>query len=218
MRVLLPGVVLWLAVMAVGYLVVDVLVLVLDKHRVSQAFVDVRTGMWDSITSFVSSMGNTQVLSATCFVIVLFIWWQSRQWWFAIVPAISLGVQVTVFLTTSLLVGRDRPDVAQLDDAPPTSSFPSGHTGATASVYLAVALCATRIQTTWLRITVQVVCVVVAIGVALSRVYRGMRHPTDVAAGLLIGATCALIAWNWLPSRDRQIPASTPAGAGEIDR
>ncbi|WP_430867609.1 phosphatase PAP2 family protein [Demequina aurantiaca] len=207
-RVLVPAVVLWVAVAGIGYLLVDVLQV--DEHQVSQAFVDVRTDQWDSITSFISSMGNTQVLMATCALIVLFIWWQSRQWWYAIVPAIALSVQVSVFLTTSLIVGRERPDVEQLDHAAPTSSFPSGHTGATTSVYLAVALCATRIQNTWLRVSIQVLCVLVALGVALSRVYRGMHHPTDVIAGLLIGLTCAVIAWNWLPSRQPVSNATAP--------
>lgn len=213
-RVLIPSIVLWVAVAGVGFLIVDVLVV--DEQSFSDAFVNARTDTWDSITAFVSSMGDTQVLMATCAVIVLFIWWQSRQWWFAIVPAISLVVQVSIFLTTSLLVGRERPDVEQLDHAPPTSSFPSGHTGATTSVYLAVALCATRIQNTWIRVTVQIICVLVPVGVALSRVYRGMHHPTDVVAGLVIGATCAVIAWNWLPPRTSTadvVDAASPARA-----
>jgi len=204
-RVLLPGVLLWLTVAGAGYLIVDYFDL--DESGVNRAFVDARTDQWNSITSFVSSMGNTQVLIATSAVIVLFLWWRSRQWWFAIVPALSLTVQVSIFLTTSLVVGRLRPDVEQLDHAAPTSSFPSGHTGATTSVYLAVALCASRVQNAWLRITIQVLCVAIALGVAVSRVYRGMHHPTDVVVGLLIGLTCALIAWNWLP---KQTTSSVP--------
>lgn len=205
-RVLFPSIVLWVVVAGVGYLIVDVLQL--DEHAVNAAFVDARTERWDAITSFVSSMGNTQILMATCAVIVLFIWWQSRQWWLAVVPALALSVQVSIFLTTSLLIGRERPDVEQLDHAAPTSSFPSGHAGATTSMYLAVALCASRIQNAWLRITVQVVCVLIPLGVVVARVYRGMHHPTDVAAGFLIGATCAIIAWNWLPARRAPQPVA----------
>lgn len=211
-RVLLPTVILWLAVLGVGYVIVQVFEV--DEHGVSQWFVEHRTDQLDSITGVVSAMGSTPVLSATCLVIVLFMWWQSRMWWFAIVPALSLAVQVSVFLTTSAMVGRDRPDVAQLDHAPPTSSFPSGHTGASTSVYLAVALCATRIQTAWLRITVQVLCVLIPLGIALSRVYRGMHHPTDVTAGLLVGATCAVIAWNWLPTLSASATHDQPADLG----
>lgn len=112
-----------------GYLIVDLFDL--DERGVNQAFVDARTDQWDSITSFVSSMGNTQVLMATCVVIVLFLWWQSRQWRYAIVPAISLTLQVRIVLTTRWRWGV---------------SVPSGHTGATTSVYLAVALCARTLR------------------------------------------------------------------------
>jgi membrane-associated phospholipid phosphatase len=210
-RVLLPALIAWVAVAGLGFLIVDVLVV--DEHPISEWFVDLRTDQWDSITAFVSAMGSTMVLTGTCAVIVVFIWWQSRQWWFAIVPAIALAVQVSIFITVSALVGRDRPEVEQLDHAPPTSSFPSGHTGATTSVYLAVALCATRIHNTALRITVQVICILVPLGVGASRLYRGMHHPTDVAAGLLLGATCAIIAWNWLPPRNPRPEAGSDAGA-----
>jgi membrane-associated phospholipid phosphatase len=42
-----------------------------------------------------------------------------------------------------------------------------------------------------------VVCVAVPLMVAFGRLYRGMHHLTDMAAGLLIGATCALLAYGW---------------------
>lgn len=199
-RLLLPTALLWVTVVGVGFLVVDVFAI--DERAMSDAFVEARTSTLDSVTAVVSEMGNTQVLMATCLVIVAFIWWQSRQWWLAIVPAVALAVEALVFLTSSIVVGRSRPDVEQLDHAPPTSSFPSGHTGASTAVYLAVALCATRIRHTGLRVTIIVVSVLVPIGVGVSRIYRGMHHPTDVVAGFAVGATCALVAWSWLATRD----------------
>jgi len=36
--------------------------------------------------------------------------------------------------------------------------------------------------------------VVVPIVVALSRIYRGMHHPTDAIAGFLMGAGCVVVA------------------------
>ncbi|WP_061961659.1 phosphatase PAP2 family protein [Demequina flava] len=199
-RVLFPAAILWVAVVGTGYLLVDVIGI--DESAINESVVDIRTDSLNGITTVVSELGNTQVLMATCLVIVAFIWWQSRQWWLAVVPAIALGVEALVFLTASLVVGRSRPEVEQLDHAPPTSSFPSGHTGASTAVYIAVALCATRIRHTGLRVSVQIVCVAAPLGVGLSRVYRGMHHPTDVIAGFVVGTTCALIAWNWIPLRE----------------
>ncbi|WP_084099689.1 phosphatase PAP2 family protein [Demequina sp. NBRC 110051] len=215
-RVLFPAAVLWVAVVGVGFLVVDVVAL--DERAISEAFVDVRTPAMNTVTAVVSEMGNTQVLMATCLLVVVIVWWQTKQWWFAMVPALALGVEALVFLTASIVVGRERPEVEQLDHAPPTSSFPSGHTGASTAVYLAFALCATRIQNAGLRVSVQVICVVVPVGVGLSRVYRGMHHPTDVIAGWAVGTTCALIAWSWLPLRDAAALAAraeAPLTAGE---
>jgi undecaprenyl-diphosphatase len=45
-----------------------------------------------------------------------------------IVLVVAMVGEVTIFLTITAIVSRPRPDVARLDGAPPTSSFPSGHT------------------------------------------------------------------------------------------
>lgn len=213
LRVLLRTAVLWAGVLGVGFLIVDVIAL--DEHAVSQAVVDARTPALDSVTAIVSGLADTPVVIATCLVVVGLTWWGTRQWWFAVVPAIALSAEATVFLTSSALIGRDRPEVDHLDHAPPTSSFPSGHTGASTAVYLAFALLATRIRHGALRVTVIVLCSLVPVGVALSRVYRGMHHPTDVIAGLAVGGTCALIAWTWMPERQHAVDAD-PAPARAI--
>lgn len=214
-RVLLPAAILWVAVVGVGFLLVDVIQV--DEHAISQWFVEQRTPTMDSVTAVISEMANTKIVIATCVVVVAIVWWQSRQWWFAVVPAVALGVEAAVFLTSSLVVGRERPEVEQLDHAPPTSSFPSGHTGASSSVYLAFALMATRIGNRALRVTVMVVCALFPVAVALSRVYRGMHHPTDVIGGLAVGATCAVIGWTWLREDSRTV-LSVPQDAGATEK
>jgi membrane-associated phospholipid phosphatase len=101
--------------------------------------------------------------------------------------AVAVTGEVLIFLTITLLVDRPRPPVKHLEVAPPTSSFPSGHTAAVA-LYGAWALLA------WQRSRSALLCgllfllaIVVPIAVALSRMYRGMRYPTDVLAGALLG-------------------------------
>lgn len=209
-RVLLPAAILWVAVVGVGFLLVDVIQI--DERAISEAFVDARTPALNSITAVISEMANTRIIMGTTVVVVAIVWWQTRRWWFAIVPATALGVEAAVFLTSSLVVGRERPEVEHLDDAPPTSSFPSGHTGASTAVYVAFALMATRIRNGAIRVTVIVVCVLFPVAVALSRVYRGMHHPTDVIGGLAVGTTCALIGWTWL-REDARRPAREEVAA-----
>ena len=110
----------------------------------------------------------------------------------------ELGAQVTVFLASAALVGRSRPDVPKLDHAPPTSSFPSGHAGASTALYVTLALMAQRIGRTWLRVSLTVVLLLVPLLVVWSRLYRGMHHPTDVAVGVANGLVCAVLGWCWL--------------------
>ncbi len=196
-RVLVPLTVLWVGVVVAGLLVVHVIAL--DESAWNNALAAKRTPTLDTVTAIVSS---TTVLIATCLIAVAVIWWQSRQWWFAMLPALALNIQALVFLASSLAIGRARPDVEYLDEPAPTSSFPSGHAGAGAAIYVTVALCATRIRHAGLRIAIYVVCAVMPLSIGVTRIYRGMHHPTDVIVGLIVGATCAVIAWRWAEPRE----------------
>jgi undecaprenyl-diphosphatase len=100
--------------------------------------------------------------------------------------------EVTIFVCTTLIIDRPRPPVPHLDDAPPTSSFPSGHMAAAVALYGALALIALwSSRRSWLRALAVTVAIVVPICVGFARLYRGMHYPTDVLAG-------ALLALLWL--------------------
>ena len=113
-------------------------------------------------------------------------------------PALAISLQATVFVIAANLVNRARPDVERLDPAPPTSSYPSGHTGASFALYLTFALPAHRIVTKPLRCIIPAVCVAIPFLVAYARVYRGMHHLLDVVVGMINGTLCALLAWHYL--------------------
>ena len=96
------------------------------------------------------------------------------------------------------MTGRPRPDVPHLDPAPPTTSYPSGHLGASDVLYARLAIMATRIEATWLRRTVIGVCSVIPVLVAYARLYRGMHHLSDVVVGAINGLICAALAASCL--------------------
>ena len=76
----------------------------------------------------------------------------------------------------------------QLDQAPPTSSFPSGHTGAAVALYGCLAVIMLRnIPRRWVAVGLALVGFAIPILVAASRVYRGMHFLTDVVTGAIAG-------------------------------
>jgi undecaprenyl-diphosphatase len=100
----------------------------------------------------------------------------------------ALAIEVTTFLTTTFVIERGRPAVPHLDPGPPTSSFPSGHVAAAIVLYVGLALIVTSLARSKLALAAAwLAAVAVPMFVALSRLYRGMHHPTDVI-GSVIGA------------------------------
>jgi membrane-associated phospholipid phosphatase len=98
--------------------------------------------------------------------------------------------------------------VPHLDDSPPTSSFPSGHTAASTAYWAGTALIvAWHTRERWLRTLITVVGLLIPIMVATCRMYRGMHYPTDTATSYLFGLALLAVAFRALPlgegSRDR---------------
>ena len=159
-----------------------------------------RTPALNGISGFFSNLANTpsaMALSAVAFVAIRVL---THRWAEAVFVATALVAEVGIFLLTTLVIDRPRPAVPHLDIAPPTSSFPSGHTAAATVLYVAVALVARRHGAPWpVWLMVAVPC-----AVGCSRMYRGMHHPSDVLAGALLGGLCVLLAHRVVLAADRQ--------------
>ena len=214
-RALAPAIVLWAGILGLGLLIVGPLDSLPAEGEVNEELVEARTPAWDSITSLMSNVGATEFIVGACVVGVGLLWWRTRQWWFAIVPALAVALQALLFVTSAQLVGRTRPEVEHLDESPPTSGFPSGHAGASTAFYLTLALVAQRIRRPVLRGLATALCVLVPLAVGFARLYRGMHFLTDVVVGTLNGVVCAWLAWRYL-RRDADRPSDAGvAGAAE---
>lgn len=210
-RVLLPVTLWWLVVLATGWALTDgpLKDLATSEEKVNTSLASSRTSLLNNITLFFSWTGATVSIVGLCLVVVALVWWRTRQWWYAVVPLIAISAQALVFFFTTLLIDRERPDVEKLDDSPPTSSFPSGHTGAATGLYFTLALMALRIRQPALRAVVVVVCLLIPFLVATARLYRGMHHLSDISVAIVNGLLACLLAWNWL----RRDPARADASA-----
>jgi membrane-associated phospholipid phosphatase len=161
---------------------------------VSQWFVLHRTPTLDTVTRIGSDIGSTFVIIGVAVIagIVLAIGRHWRQIGFL---ACALTLEFGVFLLSTLLVDRARPDVPRLDVSPPTSSYPSGHTAAAIALYCGLALVIwSLVRSAVIRTIAWIVAVALPIFVGVSRLYRGMHHLTDVLASVLLGCGALLFA------------------------
>lgn len=152
-----------------------------------------RTGGLDTLTRFGSGVANTQTAIAVGVVAFLLLRWWLGRWYESWVLALALVGELVVFLAVTAAVHRPRPDVPRLDDAPATSSFPSGHTGAAVALYGCLAVLLLRYGNSRLGVLAAVLLGLVPVAVAASRLYRGMHYPTDVLAGALGGGIWLLV-------------------------
>ena len=167
--------------------------LVRADGSVDRWFARHRTRDLNSITGVIAEMGGTPVVTGLAVLTVIaaaLVW---RRWREPALMAAAMFGEVLIFLAITTMVNRPRPPVPHLDAAPPTSSFPSGHTAAAVALYGAWAILSwERARTALVRGLFTALAIVVPIAVALARIYRGMHFPTDVIAG-------ALLSIVWLP-------------------
>jgi len=181
---------------AVGFLVTEFL---LDDAWVRSA--DEELPQWladnrsDTLTDFSyvgSEMAGRVVLPALVGILAI-VFAVMRKWRAAAFAVFVLVVESATYRATSMADARQRPDVPRLEDLPVDASYPSGHTAAAVAVYAGLVLLITsRFTNSRTRAALWTVAVTIVTFVAMSRMYRGMHHPIDVIAGLLVG--CAAIA------------------------
>lgn len=167
------------------------------------------TATLDGLSAIGSRSADTAVIIGTAAAIgflsrlLLGRWLESFLLWGGV------ALQTTMFLMTTLLVSRERPEYELMDPAPPTSSFPSGHTGAATALWLGVGMiAASRIERRRLRVAVVALLLLIPLAVGISRLYRGMHHPSDVVFGVLNGTVAVALARSAL----RGMPSGQGAG------
>jgi membrane-associated phospholipid phosphatase len=204
-RPILAGLVVWVAaylvlagvIVGLGLLLTHVLLAHgvgnLDRS-VSLWFVSRRTSTFDTATRIGSDLGTTGVVLGVALVavIALAIAKRWRQIGFLVC---ALSLEITVFLTATFLVERNRPNVPRLDATPPTSSYPSGHTAAAIVLCVGLAIIIwSLVRSAAIRTIALILAVALPVVVGLSRLYRGMHHLTDVLASVLLGCGALLFA------------------------
>jgi undecaprenyl-diphosphatase len=195
-QVVVPGIVVYLSLVAAGLLLAFPLKsLVKPEDEINRDFAEGRTADWTAATGVISRLADTASIVALVLIFALLLRWIFRRWAEAVTLMTAVFLQASIFLLTALVVDRQRPAVPQLDHAPPTSSFPSGHTGAATALYGGLAIIVGwRLRHVVPKVLLISVLVAVPCLVAAARMYRGMHHPSDVVFGAANGIACLTIA------------------------
>ena len=207
------GLVLALALSLAGWAIVKLATpsaLTRWEDSVNQWFYAARTPTLDTVSHIGSYLAET----VTCIVLLVVLTVALRLWlgrwresWTLFAALVG---ELLVFLVVTAVVNRPRPGVPHLDAAPPTSSFPSGHTGAAVALYGCLAVIVLRqLRPRWFAVVVATLLFLVPVVVGISRLYRGMHHPTDVVFGALGGGLWLALVLSTLLPRARHDVALT---------
>ena len=174
-----------------GLLVTDVLLPINAVGSADNSFVESlaadRTPLLTDVSAVGTAVGGAPVLPILVGLIAIVCAFM-RRWLIAAFAAFVLSVESATYRVSSLVVPRERPSVHRLEDLPADASYPSGHTAASIAVYAGLVLLLTsRLTDRRARIAAWAFAVLLPLFVAMSRMYRGMHHPLDVASGVLIG-------------------------------
>jgi undecaprenyl-diphosphatase len=161
---------------------------VLGDHTIPHWFAAHRTPGGDRWSLVFSTLGATQAILivslATCVVFLAV----TRRWRPVVFIAAVMTGEITAFLIAATVVKRSRPDVPRLDQHLPTTAYPSGHEAATCCLYVVVAILVIGHARGWWRWLFLIPAIAMPVLVAISRMYRGEHHPTDILGSLLFAA------------------------------
>ncbi len=184
---------------------------VLGDRAIPRWFAAHRTPRLTSWSLVFTTAGGTAAILGVCLAVCIVFIALTRHWRPAIYLATVMSGELAAFLIAAAIVRRPRPDVTHLDQRLPTSAYPSGHTAAACCLYVAVAILVIGHARGWWRWLSLIPAAAMPTLVALSRIYRGEHHPTDVAGSLLFSALWLTATWALVrPNADSRQPAKRP--------
>lgn len=134
-----------------------------------------------------STVGGVEVMLILSIALTLVLWFKRRRE--AIFFAMSMGGASIIMGLTKLILARPRPelfpDVDYWQTASP--SFPSGHATGSAAFALALFYVVRRLYPRWQGLA-GALGLLFCLGVSASRLYLQVHYPSDILAGIALGA------------------------------
>ncbi len=184
---------------------------VLGDTTIPHWFAARRTPGWTHWSLIFTTLGATTAILVVGVVTCVVFLAVTRRWRPVIFLAVVMFGELGAFLAAAAVVKRPRPTVTHLDQHLPTSAYPSGHVAATTCLYVAIAILVIGHARGWWRFLFLIPAIAMPVLVAVSRMYRGEHHPTDVLASLLFAAL-------WLTATTLLIKPDEARRDGRSDR
>lgn len=146
---------------------------------------------------------------------------RTKHWRVPCTIMLAVGGEKLSYLVTTLIVRRPRPDVPTIGTRHATSSFPSGHVGSAISLWGSIAfliLVGLTSRSVRARVLAIIPVAIIAIDVALCRMYRGHHYPTDVVVGAAVGIIWIVFAVRIVDRLDRDPARRGPSGRRTVGR
>jgi uncharacterized membrane protein YoaK (UPF0700 family)/membrane-associated phospholipid phosphatase len=155
--------------------------------------VSLRVPGWNAAALDLTALGSPLVLAIVGSIAGLFLGFaRDRRGLVQLVLAATGGGLGSTVLKRVL--ERERPSLSlRLIDVS-SWSYPSGHSLASACIYLTLAsLLAQRLPRASQRVTASALALLLSLAIGCSRAYLGVHYPSDIAAGFLLGSGWALL-------------------------
>lgn len=143
----------------------------------------------------ITALGGVAVLTLVTSCVASYLFLEKKHHALILLIIATVGA---LLLSTLLkwLIDRPRPDLLEPLSYVVTTSFPSGHSMLSATVYLTLGTLLARLSKRWLlRCYIVGIAVLLTGLVGISRVFMRVHWPTDVLAGWTAGLVWAIFCW-----------------------
>jgi undecaprenyl-diphosphatase len=178
-------------VLNLGADIVDQRPIVRADVAVANLLYGLRTPLLDRVMMTASALGDGGQRTAVTVLVTLYLAWRRRfRWALAFALVMAGAAAATPVFKTAFHVARP----SALYSGADAYSFPSGHATSAAALYLTLGWMASRALARRWRPAVWIVALAAILVTAVSRVYLGAHWPSDVIAGMALGAALASLA------------------------
>lgn len=144
----------------------------------------------------ITALGST-IFLGLCTLSVAAFFALTRQFRMAFYLLASVMTGTVISHLLKLGFDRPRPDLVPHGTITYTTSFPSSHSMMSAVVFLILGILLANAQSSRShKIYFIGLAILLSFMVGISRIYLGVHWPSDVLAGWIAGAVCALIFWT----------------------